>query len=211
MIADDHPIVRSGLRTLLQRLDGIEIVAEAGDGEEALRLSRLHKPEVLLLDISMPKLGGLEVASQIASNGPATRVIMLSVHANDLYVRRTLNAGAAGYLCKDTDKDELEQAIATVMRGGHYLAPSAVTHLRSSRIRGYCGPKSLYETLTQRQREVLQLVAEGCSTRDIACTLGISVKTVESHRTDLMSRLDITDIPGLVLYAIRIGLVRLDS
>jgi DNA-binding NarL/FixJ family response regulator len=211
LLADDHTLVRAGIRSLVQALSGIQVVAEAGDGRETLSLIETHQPDVALLDIAMPGLNGLEVAAQVADNFPFVRVIILSMHATEEYVLRALRAGASGYLLKDADTSELELAIKAVTRGETYLSPAVSKHVTEYVRRvGEEAPSTL-ERLTPRQREVLQLVAEGYTTQEIARMLNLSVKTVETHRTQLMERLDIHDIAGLVRYAVREGLVILEK
>jgi len=211
LLADDHTLVRAGIRSLVQALPGIQVVAEAGDGREALSLIETHQPDVALLDIAMPGLNGLEVAAQVADNFPYVRVMILSMHANEEYVLRALRAGASGYLLKDADTAELELAIKAVTRGETYLSPAVSKHVTEYIRRVGEEAHSALERLTPRQREVLQLVAEGHTTQEIARMLTLSVKTVETHRTQLMERLDIHDIAGLVRYAVREGLVTLEK
>ncbi len=211
LLADDHTLVRAGIRSLLENMEGIEVIAEAGDGREALRLVRTHRPDVVLMDIAMPGLNGLEAAARIAKKFPNVRVIILSMHVNEEYVLQTLRAGAAGYMVKGADAAELEIAIRAVARGETYLSPMVSKHVVTDYIQRISGETSPLELLTPRQREVLQLIAEGYSTKKIARTLKISVKTVETHRMQLMERLDIHDIAGLVRYAIRVGLVKPDQ
>ena len=211
LLADDHTLVRAGIRSLVQALPGIQVVAEAGDGREALSLIEAHQPDVALLDIAMPGLNGLEVAAQVADNFPFVRVIILSMHATEEYVLRALRAGAAGYLLKDADTAELEMAIKAVTCGETYLSPAVSKHVTEYIRRIGEGAHSDLERLTPRQREVLQLVAEGNTTQEIARIMSLSVKTVETHRTQLMERLDIHDIAGLVRYAVREGLVILEK
>src|SRR4030067_346794 len=211
LLADDHTLVRAGIRSLLENMEGIEVIAEAGDGREALRLVRTHRPDVVLMDIAMPGLNGLEAAARIAKKFPNVRVIILSMHVNEEYVLQALRAGAAGYMVKGADAAELEIAIRAVARGETYLSPMVSKHVVTDYIQRISGETSPLELLTQRQREVLQLIAEGYSTKKIARTLKISVKTVETHRMQLMERLDIHDIAGLVRYAIRVGLVKPDQ
>jgi DNA-binding NarL/FixJ family response regulator len=211
LLADDHTLVRAGIRSLLQELPGVHIVAEAGDGHTALALIETHQPDIAMLDIAMPGLNGLEVASRVADDFPFVRVVILSMHATEEYVLRALRAGAVGYLLKDANTAELEMAIAAVMGGETFLSPAVSRHVVEYVQRvGEAGSSSL-ERLTPRQREVLQLIAEGHTTQGIAQVLGISVKTVETHRAQLMERLDIHDIAGLVRYAIRVGLVVVDE
>jgi len=211
LLADDHTLVRAGIRSLLENMEGIEVIAEASDGRDALRLVRAHRPDVVLMDIAMPGLNGLEAAARIAKKFPNVRVIILSMHVNEEYVLQALRAGAAGYMVKGADAAELEIAIRAVARGETYLSPMVSKHVVTDYIQRISGETSPLELLTPRQREVLQLIAEGYSTKKIARTLKISVKTVETHRMQLMERLDIHDIAGLVRYAIRIGLVKPDQ
>ena len=211
LLADDHTLVRAGIRSLLENMEGIEVIAEASDGRDALRLVRAHRPDVVLMDIAMPGLNGLEAAARIAKRFPNVRVIILSMHVNEEYVLQALRAGAAGYMVKGADAAELEIAIRAVARGETYLSPMVSKHVVTDYIQRISGETSPLELLTPRQREVLQLIAEGYSTKKIARTLKISVKTVETHRMQLMERLDIHDIAGLVRYAIRVGLVKPDQ
>lgn len=207
LLADDHALVRAGLHSLLQTLDGVEVVAEAGDGREAMRLIETTHPDVVLMDIAMPGLNGLEAAAHITKDHPTVRLIMLSGHAGEEYVAQALRAGAAGYLLKDSAVAELELALKAVLRGQTYLSAAVSKQV----VEGYLGHgeghASPLEGLTARQRETLQLIAEGKTTKDIAHVLNLSVKTVETHRMQLMERLDIHDIAGLVRLAIRAGLV----
>jgi len=207
IVADDHSLVRAGLRALLQSLEGVQVVAEASHGREAVSLAAIHQPDVVLMDISMPELNGLEAAAQIASDSPNTRVIVLSMHTSEEYVLRALRAGAAGYLIKDAGTAELETAVRVVARGDTYLSPAVSKPVVAEYLRRVSGQDSPLEQLTPRQREVLQLLAEGHSTHTIAQKLSISAKTVEAHRAQIMGRLDIHDLAGLVRYAIRTGLV----
>lgn len=204
LLADDHALVRAGMRALLAELPGIEVVAETGDGREALRLVRERKPDIALLDISMPELNGLEVVGRIARDHPNTRAIILSMHGDDESVRRALVAGAAGYLLKNSDRRELELALRAVARGDTWLSPSLTKRVVAMYMQG-ASPDAV---LTPRQREVLQLVAEGHSNKEIASRLNVALKTVETHRTELMDRLGIHGVASLVRYAIQVGLVR---
>jgi len=211
LLADDHTLVRAGICSLIKNMEGTEVIAEAGDGREALRLVRTHRPDVVLMDVAMPGLNGLEATARIAKKFPHVRVIILSMHINEEYVLQALRAGAAGYLVKGADAAELEIAIRAVARGETYLSPTVSKHVVTDYIQRISGETTSLELLTPRQREVLQLIAEGYSTKKIASTLKISVKTVETHRMQLMERLDIHDIAGLVRYAIRVGLVKPDQ
>lgn len=209
LLAEDHVLVRAGIRALLQSLSYTEVVAEAGDGQEALHLITQLQPNIVLMDISMPKLNGLEVTRRMVKQFPEVRIIMLSMHMNEEYVLQALNAGAAGYLLKDSSIAELELAIRSVFDGETYLSPPVSRHI-ADYVRRVGSQTSMLERLTPRQREILQLIAEGQTVKEIAGRLNISAKTVETHRARLMKRLDIYDVPGLVHYAIRMGLVTLN-
>jgi DNA-binding NarL/FixJ family response regulator len=208
LLADDHTLVRAGIRSLLESLPTIEVVAEAGDGRAALALIETHQPDVILLDVAMPGLNGLETVAHVTDGFPYVRVIILSMHSNEEYVLRALRAGAAGYLLKDAGPAELELAIMAVMNNETYLAPAVSRHVADYvRRTAEALPSSSLDRLTSRQREILQLIAEGHTTQEIAQLLDLSVKTVDTHRSQLMARLDIHDIAGLVRYAIRVGLI----
>jgi DNA-binding NarL/FixJ family response regulator len=208
LLAEDHALVRAGIRSLLASVPDLEVVGEAGDGREALAIMERIPADVVILDITMPGMNGLEAASRIAERWPATKVIILSMHSNEEYVSRALRAGAAGYLLKDAGTSELEAAIRAVVRGQTFL--SAAVSRRAPAGAGVAQGPTALEALTPRQREVLQLIAEGHSTKGTAAVLGLSVKTVETHRTQLMQRLAIHDVAGLVRYAMRAGLINPD-
>jgi DNA-binding NarL/FixJ family response regulator len=212
LLADDHELVRAGFRALLNSLSNVEVVAEAEDGRAALRLIAAHQPDIVLMDISMPGLNGLEATSQIVKEFPHTRVIILSMHASEDHVLLALRKGAAGYLLKGARRAELELAIQSVARGEVYLSSAASKHLVDTYLQRADTPAAASEPhaserLTPRQREILQLIAEGHSVKQIAQTLGISIKTAETHRAQIMDRLDIHDVAGLVRYAIRAGII----
>lgn len=208
LLADDHTLVRAGIRALLEAQPGIEVVAESGDGREALDLIVKHGPDVALLDIGMPNLNGLEVARRVAKESPRTRVIVLSMYADRTYVRQALGAGVAGYLLKGAAVAELPLALQSVMRGETYLTPRISRDVVQGFLQGSeSEPPDPLDGLTKRQREILQLIAEGRSTKEIARALDVSVKTVETHRMRMMERLGIHDVPGLVRFAIRAGIV----
>jgi DNA-binding NarL/FixJ family response regulator len=214
LLADDHTLVRAGIRSLLQNIGEVEVVAEADDGREALRLIASLQPDIVLMDIAMPNLNGLEAAARVSKEFPNVRVIILSMYANEEYVLQSLRAGAAGYLLKGARAAELELAVASVARGETYLSPAASKHVIVDYVQRAGGDavpsqdeRNPTERLTPRQREILQLIAEGHSTKEIALALNISVKTAESHRTQIMERLGIHDIAGLVRYAIRAGMI----
>ena len=206
-LVDDHALLRAGIRALLEKLPGIEVVGEANNGREALELIKKKGPNVILLDISMTELGGLEALPRIVKDFPAVKVLILSAFANEEFVLRALRSGAAGYMLKDAAAEELELAIKAVANDKTYLGPSISRTVVETYLQRTTGEQSLSEQLTARQREILQLIAEGKNTKGIASTLDISAKTVDAHRLQLMARLDIHDVPGLVRYAIRSGLV----
>jgi len=211
VLADDHVLIRAGLRALLHSLPNIEVIAEASDGHEAVEVIARHQPDVVIMDIGMPGLNGVDSTRRIVKQFPGTRVVILSMHANEEYVGRALEAGAMGYLLKGAEPAELELVFKAVMRGETYLSPSIARHLVQDYLSHRKEKTQPLPDLTARQREVLQLIAEGCSTKDIANKLKLSVKTVDTHRSELMHRLDIHDVAGLVRYAIRTGLVSTES
>jgi DNA-binding NarL/FixJ family response regulator len=207
LLADDHALVRAGIRALLEKISNVEVVGEAGTGREALELVKSELPNLVLMDIAMAELGGLEALPRITKDFPGVKVIILSAHANEEYVIRALRSGASGYMLKDAATAELDLAIRSVSEDKTYLSPSISRTVIDSYLERVGGSLSPLEQLTPRQREILQLVAEGKNTKEIASELDISVKTVESHRLQLMERLNIHDVPGLVRYAVRSGLV----
>src|SRR2546423_1323628 len=206
LLAEDHALVRAGIRALLDGLPNVTVVAEAGDGREAVRLAHEHFPDIVLMDVSMPLMNGLEATERIHKELPAIKVIIVSMHANEEYVWHALRIGAAGYLLKGANASELETAIAVVVRGETYLTPS-VSKSVADYMQDVSGEPTLLGRLTPRQREILQLIAEGHTNREIAALLGISIKTVETHRTQLMETVDIHDVAGLVRFALRVGLI----
>src|SRR5262249_30799869 len=201
VLTDDHALLRAGLRSLLQSLEGIEVVAEACNGRETLALLQTHHPHVLATDIGMAEMNGLELTTRVTREFPRVRVLIISMHASEEYVCQALRAGAAGYLLKDSAPAELELAIKAVARGETYLTPSVSKHVINSYIQRLGAQAGPLELLTPRQREILQLIAEGRTTKEIAKTLAIGIKTVETHRMQLMERLDIHDVAGLVRFA----------
>ena len=208
LLADDHSLVLAGIRLLAERIEGLQVVAEARDGREAVEQALLHRPELVIMDISMQELNGIEAAGRIRASLPSTRILILSSHTTEEFVRRAIRAGASGYLIKGSAPAELEMAIAAVMRGHLYVSAEVSRHLLAASAQD--GQAGGLEALTPRQREILQAIAEGRSTKEIAFRLGVSVKTVETHRAAIMERLDIRDVPGLVVFAIRHGLIALD-
>jgi DNA-binding NarL/FixJ family response regulator len=225
LLAEDHALVRAGFRSLLQSFPNVEVVGEAKNGREALRLIEAHRPNIVLMDIMMPDLNGLEATRRITKEFPYVRVIILSMNAAEEYVLQAIRAGASGYLLKDGSITELEQAIRAVAAGEKFLSSAVSKYVIAGYVQragspgasdtfagasgsiGSSGSAWTIEKLTPRQREILQLIAEGNTTKEIAKRLEISVKTVETHRMQLMERLDIHDIAGLVRFAIRVGLV----
>ena len=205
LLADDHTLVRAGIRALLESIAEVDVVAESGDGREALELISKHRPDIALLDIGMPGMNGLELAKRVATESPRTRIIILSMHADANYVNQALRAGVRGYLLKGAAVSELPLALRAVSRGETYLTPKVSSFVVDGFLSGE--EPSPLEGLTQRQSEILQLIAEGHSTKQIAAMLELGVKTVETHRARLMDRLDIHDVAGLVRFAIRAGLV----
>jgi DNA-binding NarL/FixJ family response regulator len=217
LLADDHTLVRAGIRALLTALPEVDSVIEAGDGQEALALLLESRPDIALVDIGMPGLNGLELALRVGREVPGTRLVILSMHGTPAHVAQALRAGVSGYLLKDAAADELPLVLRAVMRGETYLSPAISKQV----VTGFLGRAGAApapgdadgetpDVLTSRQREILQLVAEGKSTKEVAQLLNLSVKTVETHRAQIMDRLGIRDLAGLVRYAIRTGLVSSD-
>jgi DNA-binding NarL/FixJ family response regulator len=211
LLAEDHALVRSGFRVLLEELGDIEVVGEVADGREAVRFAVSRRPDLVLMDLTMPELNGLDATAEIAHQCPEVRVLVLSMHGDEEYVAQALKAGAAGYLLKGAGRVELELAVRAVARGDTYLSPGVSKTVVRDYVRGATGAATAREQLSPRQRQVLQLIAEGSSTKDIARKLGLSVKTVETHRAQLMKRLGVHDVPGLVRAAIRMGMVPLEG
>jgi DNA-binding NarL/FixJ family response regulator len=207
ILADDHNLTRAGLRLLLEQIEGVEVLGEADNGRDALALARQHTPQLILMDISMPEMNGIEALSRITKEIPSARVIILSTHSDEAHVLDALRAGAAGYLLKNAATRELHAAVDAVAKGGTFLSPQiASLVIARSTGRTPSSPGTL-DHLTGRQREILQLIAEGKSTKEMAFLLNVSVKTIETHRAQLMDRLNIRDIAGLVRYALKAGLV----
>jgi DNA-binding NarL/FixJ family response regulator len=207
LLADDHTLVRAGLRSLLERMEQIEIVGEASTGLEALHLIGQVKPHIAMLDIAMREMNGVEVTSRVVQTYPEVKVLILSMHASEIYVRRALTAGARGYLPKDVSPVELGRAIEAVRAGEFYLSASLSSQVAAALLHPSETEPGELERLTPRQREVLQLLAEGYRTKEIARKLQIGVRTAETYRAQLMNELDIHDVVGLVHFAIKHGLV----
>lgn len=210
LLADDHHLVRAGFHALINTLSGFEVIAEAGDGREALRMIEKFQPDIALIDLMMPELDGLGLALQVPAVSPNTRIIILSMNAGADSVLRAVRAGVAGYLLKDVSPEELELALRSIARGQTYLCAAASQHVMTGYIQT-SGSEDPLDRLTTRQREVLQLIAAGCTTKEVARKLEISVKTAESHRAMLMQELGIHDLAGLVRFAIRTGLISADA
>jgi DNA-binding NarL/FixJ family response regulator len=210
VVADDHPIVREGLCRVLEHSDDCAVVGEAGSGLDVLPLVQQLRPDVLVLDLMLPGLGGLEVTRQVRRQCPATRVLILSMHATEPYVLEALRSGAAGYLLKSGPAGEVLEAVRAAVAGKHYLSPP----LSERAIQAYAeraqGAPDVYDTLTTREREVLQLAAEGQANSAIAERLGISARTVETHRAHLMRKLDLQSAADLIRYSLRRGLLPLE-
>ena len=217
LLVDDHGLVRAGIKSLIDQIDGFVVVAEANDGREALELIQAKKPEIVVMDIAMKGLNGLDAALQITHKYPNINVVILSMHVNEAYISQALKAGAKGYIMKDAATFELELALRAVTKGEIYLSPAVSDSLISDYMRKFQKPADTAlnspnnVTLTPRQREILQLIAESKSNKEIARILGVSLNTVDNHRTQLMGRLNIHDVAGLVRYAIAIGLVSSDN
>jgi DNA-binding NarL/FixJ family response regulator len=210
LLVDDHTLVRAGIRSLLEGLDGVREVVEAGDGRAALELIRIQPPDIVLMDIAMKGLNGVETTRLIKKEFPKIFVIILSMHSSEEYVLHALQAGASGYLMKDAAPVELELALVSVLQGNTYLSPLVSRQVITDYLLRIGEDKSDLLLLTPRQREILQLISEGMSTKEIANLLQISVKTVETHRQQIMDRLNIHNIPGLVRFAVREGLVTVE-
>jgi len=210
LLADDHTLVRAGIRALTEDLEGVEVVAEADNGREAVALAKSERPDLVIMDISMKELNGIDAAAQMLADNPDTRVLILSMHTTEDFVRRALRAGARGYLVKDSAPLELRMAVEAVMRNEVYLSSRVSRAVISGMVEGRPAQTSEVDALTPRQREILQLIAEGKSTKEIAFLLGVSVKTVETHRAALMERIGIHDVAGLVVFAVRNKLINIE-
>ena len=209
LLADDHPVVRDGLRALLEREADMSIVAEAADGREAVRLAEEHSPDVVIMDLAMPILNGIEATRRIVAKRPHTAVVILSMHQDESYVLGSLNAGAKGYLLKDSMRREVIEAVRAVSQGRSFLTRKVSAMLREDYI-GQLRRRGLedsYELLTDREREILQLIAEGRANKEVASLLNISLTTVETHRTHILQKLDLHSVPELILYAVRKGII----
>lgn len=211
VLADDHALVRAGLCMLLESIPEVEVVGQADDGLQVLDMASLLQPDLVLMDIGMPGLSGLEATARLSKSWPEMRVMILSMHQNEEYVRQALRHGAAGYLLKDSAPLELQLAIDAVLGGVTYLSAAIYKGVMSDYVQRLRSGEQPRGQLTPRQTEVLKHIAEGLGTKEIARRLQLSVKTVETHRSQLMRELDIREVTGLVRYALRAGLISLDS
>ncbi len=209
LIGDDHTLFRQGLRKLLEDQADWEIVAEVGDGRLAVEQALALAPDVAIIDIAMPRLNGIDAAQQIVRKCPSTRVLMLSMHSDEAYVTRALQAGATGYLLKDSASDDLVAGVTAVAAGQSYFSPAIARLMLDDYVRRVAGKQvnDRYDTLSEREREILQLIAEGRTNKDVAEVLGISPATVETHRAHILQKLDIHNTAELVLYAVRHGII----
>jgi two-component system, NarL family, response regulator NreC len=209
ILADDHVVMRSGLRLLLERQPNLQVVGEAADGRAAVELAASEKPDVVVMDIAMPHLNGVEAARQIAMRSPQTAIAILSMHSDESYVIRSLKAGARAYLLKDSAEADLIAAIHAITEGKSYFSPAVRSLLKEDYMRQLedTGAEDSYELLTTREREVLQLVAEGKSNKEVANVLNLSLYTVETHRTHILQKLNLHSVPELILYAVRKGII----
>jgi DNA-binding NarL/FixJ family response regulator len=209
LLADDHNILRDGMRLLLERQPGFSVVGEAADGREIVQLTQEHSPDVVVMDIAMPNMNGIEATRRIVEKFPNTGVVILSMHYDESYVIRSLKAGARAYLLKDAMKAELIAAIRAVAEGRSFFSPRISRILQEDYVEalGRKGADDSYELLTEREREILQLVAEGKTNKEIADALNVSVYTVDTHRTHILQKLNLHSVPEVILYAVRKGII----
>ena len=210
LLADDHSIVRKGLRSILEEDSLFEVVGEASNGREAVELTESLQPHIVVMDVAMPQLNGLEADAQVQKIAPGSKIIILSMYRDETYILRALTAGARGYLLKDTAEDEIVPAVRAVIRGNTYFSPAISKTLLDDHIR-YLQKRGLqdsYDLLTDREREVLQLLAEGRSNKEVANVLNLSLSTVETHRTNMMQKLNLHSSAEIVLYAVRKKLIQ---
>jgi two-component system, NarL family, response regulator NreC len=210
LLADDHTLVRQGLRKVLEDRPEWEVVAEAGDGREAVRQAEEARPDVAIVDVAMPLLNGIEAVRQIARKAPGTRVLVLSMHADEAYVTQMLRAGAAGYLLKDSADVDLLQAVDAVSAGKSFFSPAIARVIADDYVRQLAdrGVTDRFELLSEREREIFQLIAEGRTNKEIANMLFLSPSTVDTHRSRIMEKLDVHSAAEIVLYAVRKGVIR---
>ena len=208
LLADDHTMVRQGLRKVLEERPEWQVVAEAGDGHEAVRLAELHKPDVAVLDVAMPLLNGIEATRRIAKRVPQTRILVLSMYSDEAYVTQMMKAGATGYLLPDSAGVDLLEAVQSVAQGKSYFSPAVARLMLDDYARQRGTDDDRYESLSDREREIFQLIAEGKANKEIAALLFISLSTVETHRARIMEKLDLHSAAEIVLYAVRRGVIR---
>jgi len=209
LLADDHNILRDGMRLLLERQAGFAVVGEAADGREVVQLAQEQTPDVVVMDIAMPNMNGIEATRRIVERKPEIGVVILSMHYDESYVIRSLKAGARAYLLKDAVKTELIAAIQAVVQGRSFFSPKISRILQEDFVQllGRRGEDDSYDLLTEREREVLQLVAEGKTNKEIATHLNLSLYTVDTHRTHILQKLNLHSVPELILYAVRKGII----
>lgn len=208
LLADDHTIVRHGLRRMLEERPEWQVVAEACDGREAIKLAEQHRPDIAIIDVAMPLLNGIETTRQMVKRVPGLRVLVLSMHADEVYVTQILKAGAAGYLLKQSADVDLFHAVAAVAQGQSFFSPAVAKLMVDEYVRPRPEGVDRYETLSEREREIFQLIAEGKTTKEIAAMLGISPTTVETHRAKILQKLDLHSATQVALYAVRRGVIR---
>src|ERR1700758_5577524 len=209
LLADDHTVMRAGLRLLLERQPNLTVVGEAAGGRQAVELAQRERPDVVIMDIAMPHMNGVEAARQIVNHSPETAVAILSMHSDESYVIRSLKAGARAYLLKDSAEADLLEAIQAISQGKSFFSPAVRRILKEDYMRQLdeMGAEDSYELLTNREREILQLVAEGKSNKEVANLLNLSLYTVETHRTHILQKLNLHSVPELILYAVRKGII----
>jgi two-component system response regulator NreC len=209
LLADDHTVMRAGLKLLLERQENFKVIGEAADGREAVELAAAEKPDVVVMDIGMPHLNGVEATRQILARSPETAIVILSMHNDESYVLRSLKAGARAYLLKDSAESDLIAAIHAISEGKSFFSPGVRKLLKEDYIHRLkqMGAEDSYDLLTPREREVLQLVAEGKSNKEVANLLNLSLYTVETHRTHILQKLNLHSVPELILYAVRKGII----
>ena len=208
ILVDDHTLVRHGLRRMLEERPEWQVVAEASDGRQAIKLAELHKPDVAVVDVALPLLNGIETTRQLLRKVPKLRVLVLSMHADEVYVTQILKAGAAGYLLKDSADTDLFQAVTAVAQGQSFFSPAIARLMVDEYVRPRPEGIDRYETLSDREREIFQLVAEAKTNKEIAALLGISPSTVETHRAKIIQKLDLHSATEIALYAVRRGVIR---
>jgi len=209
LLADDHVIVRDGLRALLDKQPDMAVVAEAADGRDCVRLAEEHAPDIVIMDIAMPNMNGIEATRRITASQPRTAVVILSMHQDESYVLRSLKAGAKGYLLKDSLRSDVIEAIRAVLQGRSFLTRKVGRILQEDYVRQLerRGLDDSYDLLTDREREILQLIAEGRTNKEVAALLNVSLTTIETHRTHILQKLSLHSVPELILYAVRKGII----